>query len=187
MLLCGLGMGLMLAYMSARLLHTLLYGVTVHDPCDGARPMDDDGRDPDANGGWASCGICTGATGCQREPDGSPAQRMKAGLQTHGIVSSLPMFFLATLIMICTGCIHPKTQIRGTYTVENEAGLPFLVPSLDSLHLEGNTETVLISLKDGPLRRMTGEHCSVASAFFSLFPRSGGPGQWQFRSLTASA
>jgi hypothetical protein len=112
---------------------------------------------------------------------------MKAGLQTHGIVSSLPMFFLATLIMICTGCIHPKTQIRGTYTVENEAGLPFLVPSLDSLHLEGNTETVLISLKDGPLRRMTGEHCSVASAFFSLFPRSGGPGQWQFRSLTASA
>jgi hypothetical protein len=34
---------------------------------------------------------------------------------------------------------------------------------------------------------MTGEHCSVASAFFSLFPRSGRPGQWQFRSLTASA
>jgi putative ABC transport system permease protein len=32
MLLCGLGVGLMLAYMSAQLLHTLLYGVTVHDP-----------------------------------------------------------------------------------------------------------------------------------------------------------
>jgi ABC-type antimicrobial peptide transport system permease subunit len=32
MLLCGLGAGLMLAYMSAQLLHTLLYGVTVHDP-----------------------------------------------------------------------------------------------------------------------------------------------------------
>jgi predicted permease len=31
MLLCGLGVGLMLAYMSAQLLHTLLYGVTVHD------------------------------------------------------------------------------------------------------------------------------------------------------------
>ena len=112
---------------------------------------------------------------------------MKADLQTPRIVSYWPMFFLATLIMICTGCIHPRTQIRGTYTVENEAGLPFLVPSLDSLHLEGNNQTVLISLKDGPLRRMTGEHCSVASTFFSLFPKSGGPGQWQFRSLTASA
>ena len=32
MLLCGLGVGLMLAYMSAQLLHTLLYRVTVHDP-----------------------------------------------------------------------------------------------------------------------------------------------------------
>jgi predicted permease len=32
MLLCGLGVGLVLAYMSAQLLHTLLYGVTVHDP-----------------------------------------------------------------------------------------------------------------------------------------------------------
>ena len=32
MLLCGLGVGLMLAYVSAQLLHTLLYGVTVHDP-----------------------------------------------------------------------------------------------------------------------------------------------------------
>ena len=112
---------------------------------------------------------------------------MKADLRTLRIVSSSPMLFLATLIMICTGCIHPRAPIRGTYTVENEAGLPFLVPSLDSLHLEGNTQTVLISLKDGPLRRMTGEHCSVASAFFGLFPRSGGPGQWQFRSLTASA
>ena len=52
---------------------------------------------------------------------------------------------------------------------------------------EGNTETVLISFKDGPLRTMTGEHCSVASAFFGLFPRGGDPGQWQFRSPTASA
>jgi ABC-type antimicrobial peptide transport system permease subunit len=32
MLLFGLGVGLMLAYMSVRLLHTLLFGVTVHDP-----------------------------------------------------------------------------------------------------------------------------------------------------------
>lgn len=32
MLLCGLVVGLMLAYVSARLLRTLLYGVTVHDP-----------------------------------------------------------------------------------------------------------------------------------------------------------
>ncbi|MFL6428424.1 MAG: ADOP family duplicated permease [Acidobacteriaceae bacterium] len=32
MLLCGLSVGLMLAYISVRLLHTLLYGVTVHDP-----------------------------------------------------------------------------------------------------------------------------------------------------------
>jgi hypothetical protein len=110
---------------------------------------------------------------------------MKAG--TRRIIPILPIAFLASVITICTGCIHPRTPIRGTYTVENEAGLPFLVPSLDSLHLEGNTQTVLISLKDGPLRRMTGEHCSVASAFFSLFPRSGRPGQWQFRSLTANA
>jgi hypothetical protein len=110
---------------------------------------------------------------------------MKAG--TRRIIPILPIAFLASVITICTGCIHPRAPIRGTYTVENEAGLPFLVPSLDSLHVEGNTQTVLISLKDGPLRRMTGEQCSVASAFFSLFPRSGRPGQWQFRSLTASA
>ena len=32
MLLCGLSLGLMLAYVSVRLLRTLLYGVTVHDP-----------------------------------------------------------------------------------------------------------------------------------------------------------
>jgi putative ABC transport system permease protein len=32
MLLCGLAVGLLLAYVSARMLHTLLYGVTVHDP-----------------------------------------------------------------------------------------------------------------------------------------------------------
>lgn len=32
MLLCGLGLGLILAYTSTRLLHTLLYGVTMHDP-----------------------------------------------------------------------------------------------------------------------------------------------------------
>jgi hypothetical protein len=110
---------------------------------------------------------------------------MKAG--TRRMIPILPIAFLASVITICTGCIHPRMPIRGTYTVENEAGSPFLVPSLDSLRLEGNTQPVLISLKDGPLRRMTGEHGSVASAFFSLFPRSGRPGQWQFRSLTASA
>ena len=32
MLLCGLALRLLLAYMSVRLLRTLLYGVTVHDP-----------------------------------------------------------------------------------------------------------------------------------------------------------
>jgi hypothetical protein len=97
------------------------------------------------------------------------------------------MLGLANLIAMCTGCVHPKAPIQATYAVENEAGLPFLVPSLDSLHREGNTETVFISLKDGPLRTKKGEHCSIASAFFNLFPNGKDSGQWQFRSLTASA
>jgi hypothetical protein len=109
---------------------------------------------------------------------------MKAG--TRRIIPILPIAFLASVITICTGCIHPRTPIRGTYTVENEAGLPFLVPSLDSLYIEGNTQTVLISLKDGPLRRMTGEHCSVASAFFRLFPTRRVPNQWEYLSPTAT-
>jgi hypothetical protein len=109
---------------------------------------------------------------------------MKAG--TLKIALS-PMVFLASLMMICTGCVHPRGPIRKTYSVENEAGWPFLVPAMDSLRREGNTQIVPVSLKDGPLRRMTGEHCSIASTFFGLFPRSGSPGNWQFRSLTASA
>jgi hypothetical protein len=110
-------------------------------------------------------------------------------MKTNGlqIVALLALVFLASLMMICTGCVHPRGPIRETYTVENEAGLPFLIPSMDSLRREGNTQIVPVSLKDGPLRRMTGEHCSIASTFFGLFPRSGSPGNWQFRSLTASA
>jgi hypothetical protein len=109
---------------------------------------------------------------------------MKAG--TRRIILILPIAFLASLITICTGCIHPKTPIRGSYAVKDEAGLPFLVPSLDSLHREGDTQTVLMSLKDGPLRRTAGEHCSIASAFFSVFPSRSGPNQWEYRSLTAT-
>jgi hypothetical protein len=109
---------------------------------------------------------------------------MKAG--TRRIIPILSIAFLASLITICTGCIHPKPPIRGSYAVKDEAGLPFLVPSLDSLDREGDTQTVLISLKDGPLRRIASEHCSVASAFFSLFPSRRGPHQWEYRSLTAT-
>jgi hypothetical protein len=113
-------------------------------------------------------------------------QRMKASMTTLGIMPSLPAVFLASLIMICTGCTHPRGPIRGTYTIENQAGLPFLVPSLDSLHTEGNIQTVLISLKDGPLSKGTGEHCSVASAFFGLFPKRRVSNQWEYHSPTAS-
>lgn len=112
---------------------------------------------------------------------------MKARLWTIRIMPSLEMAFLAILTTICTGCIHPTGSTRETYSVESEAGLPFLVPSLDSLHREGNTQTVQVSIKDGPVRRMKGNHCSIASTFFGLFPRSESPGRWQFRSLTASA
>ncbi len=42
-------------------------------------------------------------------------------------------------------------------------------------------------MKDGPLRGKTGEHCSIASTFFAVFPTGGRPGQWQFRSLTTIA
>jgi hypothetical protein len=103
------------------------------------------------------------------------------------IPSASEMVFLATLITICTGCVHPRGAIRETYSVENEAGLPFLVPSIDSIRQEGNTQVVPVFLKDGRLRGKTGEHCSITSTFFGLFPRSGRPGQWQFRSLAASA
>lgn len=103
------------------------------------------------------------------------------------IMPSSKMVLLAVLTTTCTGCFHPRGSIRETYSVENEAGLPFLVPSLDLLHREGNTQTVPVSLKDGPLRRMKGNRCSIASTFFGLLPRSASPGQWQFRSLTASA
>jgi hypothetical protein len=96
---------------------------------------------------------------------------MKAG--TRRMIPILPIAFLASVITICTGCIHPRMPIRGTYTVENEAGSPFLVPSLDSLRLEGNTQPVLISLKDGPLRRMTGEHCSEHQHSLAFFQGAG--------------
>ena len=63
--------------------------------------------------------------------------------------------------------------------------MPFLVPSLDSLHREGDTQTLLIRLKDGPVRGTAGERCSVASAFFRLIPSRRGPDDWEYRSLTA--
>jgi hypothetical protein len=116
---------------------------------------------------------------------------MKSGLQTPRIGSSLLVLVLANLIMACTGCVHPRGPIREAhseiYSIENEAGLPFLVPSMDSLHPDGNAQIVPVWLKDGPLRKTKGEHCTIASAFFSLSPRSGSPGQWQFRSLSANA
>ncbi|MFL6428423.1 MAG: hypothetical protein ACJ71S_09300, partial [Acidobacteriaceae bacterium] len=101
------------------------------------------------------------------------------------IVPLLPMVFLASLIMTCVGCLLPKTPIRGSYAIEDEAGLPFLVPSLDSLHREGDTQTVLIRLKDGPVRRTAGEHCSAASAFFRFSPSTTGADEWEYRSMTA--
>lgn len=112
---------------------------------------------------------------------------MKSGLRTDWTGFSLMMIVSASLIVICTGCIHPRMPIRGTYAIENEAGWPFLVPSLNSLHKEGNTQTVLVALKDGPLRSKAGERCSIASAFFGLSPKDGDSGRWQLRSLTASA
>lgn len=100
------------------------------------------------------------------------------------ILLLLPMVSLASVIMTCTGCIHPGTAIRGSYAIEDEAGLPFLVPSLDSLHRTGDTQTLLIRLKDGPLRGAA-ERCSVASAFFGLTPSRSGRDEWEYRSLTA--
>jgi hypothetical protein len=44
---------------------------------------------------------------------------MNARLWRIRIVSSLEMVFLATLITICTGCIHPTGPIREAYSVEN--------------------------------------------------------------------
>ncbi|HEX6494511.1 MAG TPA: hypothetical protein VF018_03440 [Acidobacteriaceae bacterium] len=95
------------------------------------------------------------------------------------------MSFLASLIVTCTGCIHPRTPIRASYAIEDEAGLPFLVPSVDSLHREGDTQSVVIRLKDGPLRRTTGEHSSIASAPFRLTPSRRGSDEWEYWSLTA--
>lgn len=112
---------------------------------------------------------------------------MKMGLWTIRIVSSLEMVFLAILVLVCTGCVPQRSSHLESYSIENEAGLPFLVPSLDSVHLEGNTQTVLVFLKDGPRRRMKVDGCSIASAFFGLSPRSDDRDRWQFRSLTARA
>ena len=113
-----------------------------------------------------------GAARCQSGSDGGAAKRMKMGLRTIRIVSSVEMVFLAILALVCTGCVHPRSPNQEAYSIENEEGLPFLVPSLDSPHLEGNTQTVPVFLKDGSQTRMTGEHCSIASAFFGLSPRA---------------
>ena len=112
---------------------------------------------------------------------------MKMGLRTIRILSWVEMVFLAILALVCTGCLAPRRPNKETYSIENEEGLPFLVPSLDSPHLEGNTQTVPAFLKDGSQTRMTGDDCSIASAFFGLSPKSGSRDQWQFRSLTANA
>jgi hypothetical protein len=128
-----------------------------------------------------------GAARCQSGSNGGAAKRMKMGLRTIRIVSWLEMVFLGILALACTGCVPPRSPNEETYSIENEEGLPFLVPSLDSPHLEGNTQTVPVFLKDGSQTRMTGEHCSIASAVFCLSPRSGTRDQWQFRSPTANA
>jgi hypothetical protein len=109
---------------------------------------------------------------------------MKMGLRT---VRMVEMVFLPILALVCTGCVPPRSLNQETYSIENEEGLPFLVPSLDSPHLGGNTQTVPVFLKDGSQARMTGEQCSIASAFFGLSPKSGSRDRWQFRSLTANA
>jgi hypothetical protein len=76
--------------------------------------------------------------------------------------------------------------IRGAYTVKDEAGLPFLIPSLDSTHLQGDKQMLLVRSKDGPQKKAADGHCSIDVSLFSLSPSARGLNQWEYRSPSAS-
>ena len=93
------------------------------------------------------------------------------------------------LLFCCTGCVRKRIQIQASYSIDDNAGFPMLVPTFGGKSDPGLLQTSVVYLPDRAPNSVSpaGGACAIGGEDFSMRPSvSAGRAHWIVRSPSVS-